>query len=257
MEYEDYQNLGGTFKYSQALGRGIGLPSLMLRAHENLCFGSDQHINQLINHLVETNWRGFEDPCKEPNKIFERIILKQFIKTDHRWRKLRDPDWNFHKCLKSWKRRPPRNLDIIRTEAYQELKRTGWQYIATSNRMVFKKAETCLKIALDVDGFEQNYHETHFLYNNGPSHIGILGSDMKQLVVIGIPELYSHDPKYLWITRQFVEAQEYSGPEDYFDKVRGFVMKRFCILDVRRSNLLWDIHNKIFWITDPGIHSIQ
>ena len=249
-----YHALGGAYLYAQALSKGIGLPNLMLNANDAFLHGSASDlVTVLVDQLVERQWETFQNPCFEPNEAFEKCYIKLLCKRDEGWKQFKN---KIRKStgfgLRSLMSTNPKGFDNLPGQAHNELAKIGWEYMTQSQRVVFRKEISCLKIALDVDGLEQNYNEYYFLSAKGPGMYRLKISPRKHIDV-GVPEVYSHHPRYLWITRQWVDGDIPEMKPKDFEGIREAIMTMFPLKDIRPANLLWDYKNGCYWIVDPGI----
>ena len=253
-----YNALGGTYLYTLALTRGIGLPSIMLDANDILCHGGPEMVTVLVDQLAKEQWDGFENPCFEPSVSFERTMIKALCKKDPRWKPLK---CKLKRGLMSNPRiflsENPKGFESLPFQAANELYRTGWQYMAQSQRVIFQKGISCMKIALDSDGFDQNFNEHIFLSRYGKSRNNhyVLKVTPSKEILVRVPEIYSFHPRHLWITRQWVDGDVPEIKAKDFVKIQESIMKAFLLEDIRPNNLLWDYKEKCYWIIDPGIPS--
>lgn len=231
---------------------------MMLTANECLCLGELDYMTLLVDELARAQWKTFESPCFEPSAAFEKSLIKALIREDKRWKSFSVPLKKL-KAVGLLTSMPDdlRGFSSVPRGPMAELYRTGWEYMTTSVRTILKKETGCLKVATDTNGLEQNYNEAFFLYKYGPrpGNAGIynLKVGVRKKIEVRVPELYSHHPRCLWITRSWITGDVPEMSEKVFGPIREAIMETFEIQDVRPCNLLWDYIERCYWIVDPGI----
>jgi hypothetical protein len=253
-EVEAMNRIGGPFIYSNALQKGIGLPGMMLEINDILLHGGDEHISVLADQLAAQNWEGFKNPCFEPEPRFDKIFVKLLCRQDFGWNLLKNQArrrLGAGPSIRSLMSTFPKGFDRLPGQAHNELSNMGWEYMTQSQRTVFRKNGACLKIALDVDGLEQNFNESLFLRIYKGCYT--LNVSARKKIEVRVPEPFSHHGRYLWTTREWVEGDVVGETLKQFARIREAIMNQFPIKDVKPNNLLWDRKLNCYWIIDPGI----